>query len=115
MVRGILLSFCLSFLLIGCIQSTPNQTDSYKAYYNNGNVRVEWSSLNGKVHGKTKHYFPSGELQYEGNFLHGNRDGKYIQYYKNSNVKSQMYYKEGQLVKAVTYDKKGGVVSEFVY
>ena len=83
----------------------------YRVYYDDGKIKMEINSLNGKPNGEGKFYRKDGSVSYICNFVDGKPNGVLINYYKNGNVHNELNYDNGVLNgEQKTFDKNGNIV-----
>ena len=87
-----------------------------KAYYPNGELKIEANYKNGKLEGIGKRYYESGRLQGNGNYKNDKVEGIFILYYENGQLEQEGNYKNGKeegIFK--TYYKSGTLRGEANY
>ena len=67
--------------------------DSFKSYYENGQVKKEANYKNDKLEGPYTLYHENGQVKEETNYKNREREGYYISYYQNGQIKNQGTYK----------------------
>ena len=107
------------------------EKDWGKAYYENGELKAEWTNINYRKDGQYREYHENGELKMEVNYKNGIRygimnkylpdgkqkekwsytnDGKRIfvnKYFNNGRIKSEWNYENGELIQKIEFDKNG--------
>jgi len=84
--------------------------------YDNGTVKMEGNSKDGRRTGEWKSYFPSGQLQSDAFFTNGRPDGKVTVYYSNGKKMYEGENQDGNLNGIWTYwDDKGNVTRTVDY
>lgn len=117
MTRIYIIYFFSIFSICSC---NSGNEEVRKTYYENGNVEVEYSVLDGQYHGETKFYYNDGTLKSIVNYLHGKEDGEYKTYHPNGILKMVSFYDEGvkvdttkifdeekRLIELQVYDQRG--------
>jgi hypothetical protein len=74
------------FLLLGTLYAFAcvlrnEEAISVKTYYENGNLKTDFSMVGGDKHGVCKYYYESGSMSYEGNFSRDLKIGWQIEYF----------------------------------
>ncbi len=107
-------------------------------YYANGNVEIEYTLLDGEIHGEFKVYYNDGKFKRIGHYSNGVENGLFKEYYKNGNIEKEYsmlkgklngifktYYSNGQLSRTGSYsnelenglfkeyDENGNIISEY--
>ena len=84
--------------------------------YDNGTVKMQGNSKDGRRTGEWKSYFPSGQLQSDAFFTNGRPDGKVTVYYSNGKKMYEGENQDGSLKDTWTYwDDKGNVTRTVDY
>lgn len=65
-------------------------------YYPNGNVKAEYTLVNGKMHGKLKVYFENGELKKTGSYANGLENGLFQEYDESGKLEAEVLMKNGK-------------------
>jgi len=66
-----------------------------KEFYGTGELKCEYSVIDGIKNGNYKCFYLSNNIKEEGSYLEGNLDNKYKEFYENGNVKLSTEYIEG--------------------
>lgn len=87
-------------LIIACDHS-PEKAKSGKKnlayeYYENGAIKSEAETKDGKAHGLLKNYTAGGRLESVYTFENGIRNGPAVTYYPNGQAREKKYYLNGQ-------------------
>jgi hypothetical protein len=82
--------------------------------YDNGTVKMEGNSKDGKRTGEWKSFFPDGKLQSDEFFTEGKPDGKVAVYYANGKKMYEGQNDDGTLKGVWTYWNDKGVVTRTV-
>ena len=93
------------------------KNNQYKSYYENGQLKYEWSyNKSGKKEGLIKVYFENGQIQLEGNCKNGKLEGLTKYYFKNGQLKSQGHYLDNKKVDNwKVFNEKGQIESQGNY
>lgn len=81
------------FGILFLIQSLNAQI--YKAYFDNGNIKVAGTKTNGLETGTWNYYFENGKISKTGNYNNGKLDGEWKYYYDNGVLRIIGAYKNG--------------------
>jgi antitoxin component YwqK of YwqJK toxin-antitoxin module len=85
----------------------------FKDYYENGQVRRKWTSVDGVIEGKAVTYYESGKLSTEQFYENGKEDGQFQSFYENGNTQATVTYVQGEKDgRARYYYENGHVHSE---
>lgn len=82
-------------------------------YYDNGQKKLEVNYLNGEKHGDIKYWYKNGILRLETSMNKGQREGIYRFYYPNGRLGKEASYKNGAIISASEWDKKGKLINRF--
>ena len=61
-----------------------------EGYYNNGQLKYKYQSLNDKYHGEQLSYWDTGQLSYKHQLFNGKYHGEQLSYYGNG----RLYYRD---------------------
>jgi hypothetical protein len=87
----------LSFLLFTSITACVKDTDTKRkvSFHENGNIKQQVSTKNGKWHGVEYIYFENGNIKAIAHWNNGKRNGKNTVYYQNGKLRQERYYVGG--------------------
>jgi len=68
-----------------------------REFYDNGKLKSEWVYKNGEIQSTSKGYYETGELKYEYSFVNGVQEGITKEYDKNGKLIREWVYKNGEL------------------
>lgn len=91
-MRHILIIISSILLSVSCGYSQEIK----KEFYDNGSLKNEYKSVNGKPDGAVKFYYESGELQGSLNYSNGMQNGPSTIYHKNGKIFKSMTFKNGE-------------------
>lgn len=106
----------LFFLIVvaGC-----NGRDTFKEYYDTGELRYEYPIINGKRNGSYKMYYKDGSLMRDGEFSEGFLSGWNSFYYPNGRVQVKSHYDMyngwQRLSRRIYYKENGDVISDLKF
>ena len=88
-------------------------TGSIIDHYKNGQIKLEYSVLEGRLHGEAIEYYPTGEVKEKRNYILGKLFGEFIVYFKDGSQHVEMdlglnRYGEGEIIKEFWLAKKPG-------
>ena len=63
-----------------------------KTYYDNGELKEEYSYISSKIEGKFKSYYKLGHLNWEGNYTKNKRNGKWVQLSEKGKIYKISYF-----------------------
>ena len=99
-----------------------------KKYYDNGQLKISGTKINGKYDGEYEEYLKNGQLKVKTSYKDGKFNGKYEGYYLNGKLKeesnyiqgiyegeSKRYYDNGNLSELITYKngKQEGLIERY--
>lgn len=79
----------------------------HKDYYENGNIKAEYSIRNGKFVGKFKAYYDNGKLNSKGEYNNGKMVGIWHYYYSTGSRQSIQKYSKGRIISIDFWDENG--------
>ena len=92
---------------------------TYKEYYYNDNIKLEYEYLAGKKNGKYKEYYDNGRIKYECEYIDGEKIGKGIEYYENGKIKrdygKQIETENGSYTTYIDAINKRGNIDKYYY
>lgn len=84
----------------------------HEEYYETGEIKKVYYTVNNKKHGEEIVYYPTGEKNKVSNWAHGLLDGSYTVFYRDQQVYILRNYSKGNLVDEVIKDKNGNVITK---
>jgi len=115
-----------------------NREETKKKYYKSGNLKNNFSLLNGLLHGEQLTFHENGQLKIKANWvngvqngvvvsfdengnkikksiiLDGDYEGEQIEWYPNGKIKACRIYKEDIVINSREYDEDGKLIKEFL-
>ena len=107
------------------------------AYYDNGNIKYDIESRNGKIDGKAKYwsdegilinlvhysndlfhgewidFYPDGKIQHIVSYSYGQKHGEEIWYYQSGKIKSKIIYNYDVIIKElIRWDENGLIIND---
>jgi len=87
-----------------------------KEYYENGDLKAEWSNDNFLKKGRYTSYYENGQIEMTVNYNdEANRDGMMQKYFCNGEVKELWSYKNGKRQYVKKFYESGGIKTEWLY
>ncbi len=87
-----------SIFFIDGVQKEENKLkDEKKMYYDNGNLKSEFTMLDNSMEGEIKEYYESGKIKLKGNYKSSKRDGEQKAFFETGEVKGIYNYRNGVL------------------
>ncbi len=80
-------------------------------YYETGEIKKIYYTVNKQKHGEEIVYYPTGERNKITNWQNGLLDGSYTVFFRDQQVYIQRNYSKGILVNQIIKDKKGNVIT----
>jgi len=81
-----------------------------REYYENGQIKGEGNTTDGKEDGKWTLYYENGQIWIEGNYKDGEKNGKWTSYNENGQMMLEGNTKDGKSVgKWTTYNEDGSI------
>ena len=88
----------------------------HQEYYEDGNVKCEYYTVNGIKDGLEKIYYPTKELNKTKTWSHGVLEGPFVVYFRNGNPYVEGSYSNGEYKGAYTvYDLNGSILNKKEY
>lgn len=89
--------FILRLFLVISLTACVKDTDTKRKilFHENGNIKRQAFSKNGKWHGVEYFYFESGNIKAIAHWNNGKRNGKNTVYYENGKLRQERYYVDG--------------------
>lgn len=99
-------------LFIGIVLFISNSyAQEYKEYYNNGNLKVSGTKINGLDTGEWKYYFENGKISKVGTYENGKLNGEWKYYYENGVLRIIGKYQKGKDIGVWKYYHDNGSLS----
>lgn len=92
-----------------------NERDFGKSYYDNGNLKAEWTNNDFKYHGEYREYYEDGVIKITVNYIDGSRDGIMYKYFQNQKLKEQWEYSLGVRNYIKKFYSDGSLKTEIKY
>jgi len=81
-------------------------------YYKNGQLSFREIIINGKYEGLKEEFYGDGKIKLVGSFINDLKEGEWKSYYSNGKISLLKTYKNGEVIKKVSYDKVSGNVED---
>jgi len=83
-----------------------------RIYYDDGSLKAEIHTRNGKLHGQANLYYESGTIKAREFYRDNNLQGISRWYYESGDLQSEKYFDKGTHIYTKQYDKNGRLVRE---
>ncbi len=70
----------------------------YKAYHQNGNLRISRNYVDGILHGQCIWYYENGKILDIYNYVNGSREGEYNSYDNTGKLEKHGFFKDNELI-----------------
>jgi hypothetical protein len=93
-----------------------NLHGEYKAYYENGNIKMTQNYVDHNLSGDCIYYYENGNVELKYNYVDGKRQGESVGYYENGNIKeTENYVNDYIRGECVDYYENGNIQSKYNY
>ena len=73
----------------------------WNQWYENGQMKLEAHYKDGREHGSFKQWYENGQQRAQSNFVNGKKEGPEYTWDKGGKLKSELLYKDGQVLNAL--------------
>lgn len=86
------------------------------SYHSNGQILYQCNYINDKQHAESITYYDNGNIGTKTNYNNGERCGEYIEYYSNGNIENKCSYINGHLDgEYIKYNINGEIIEKKMY
>jgi antitoxin component YwqK of YwqJK toxin-antitoxin module len=80
---------------------------SEKTYHTNGQVMLDYETIDGEIHGRFVRYFETGQIAIESYYINGQSHGPWKEWYNNGQLAEEGDYDHGKYFVKNFWNEKG--------